>query len=242
MVWRKTNCWKVKKKIVAKTTIYMGHYGSGKTELSISKAFLLTDEGYSVTLVDLDIVNPYFRSGEQKEVLESKGIRVIMPNFEGTNVAVPSLPGEINSVFDKEDICSVFDVGGSPSGAAAIGRYSAKIKENDYEAILVVNALRPFTTTTEDIVLMAQQIEHKSRLKITSVINNTNVAYDTTADMVEHAQNIIESAAQALNAKVTEIRALPSVIDEMSKKFIDKYQHIIKPISLYMRPDWIDSI
>ena len=113
---------------MSKTTIFLGHYGSGKTELSIMKAFLLSLQGHSVTLVDLDIVNPYFRSGEQKEKLEKQGIRVIMPNFEGTTVAVPSLPGEINSVFDNENTYSVFDVGGSPSGATAIGRYSSKIK------------------------------------------------------------------------------------------------------------------
>lgn len=225
---------------MSKSIIYLGHYGSGKTELSISKAFLLSEKGYSVTFVDLDIVNPYFRSGEQKEKLERKNIRVIMPNFVGTTVAVPSLPGEINSVFDGDNDYAIFDVGGSPSGASAIGRYSANIKKDGYKAHLVVNALRPFTITCDEIVIMARQIEEKSRLKITSIINNTNVAYDTTHDMVEDAQIIIEEAAKDLGVKVIEIRALPSVISGMSKEFKEKYNNIINPISLIMRPDWLD--
>ncbi len=226
---------------MAKMTIYMGHYGSGKTELSLAKAFLLSSQGYPVTLVDLDIVNPYFRSGEQKEKLNEKKIKVIMPNFEGTNVDVPSLPAEINSVFDNDDSCIVFDVGGSPSGATALGRYTSKIKECDYETILVVNTLRPFTSTAEDIVEMARAIEAKSRLKIHKFINNTNAAYATTSEMVEQSQKIVEKAAEILDSKVTAITALPQVVSGLSDSFKKKYGNLIEPITLYMRPQWMDE-
>lgn len=225
---------------MAKKTIYLGQYGSGKTELSLSRAFLLSGEGRKVTLVDLDIVNPYFRSGEKKKILNEKGIRVIMPNFEGTNVAVPSLPGEINSVFDDKDTYTVLDVGGSPSGAAALGRYSKMIKECSYETVLVVNVLRPFTETPEEIYEMAKAIKAKCRLKVHSIINNTNAAYETTPEMVQNAQEIVEKAASMLDAKVTEITALPKVISGMSDDFKVKYKDIIRPIELHMRPEWLD--
>ena len=226
---------------MAKRTIYLGHYGSGKTELSLAEAFLLAQKGCKVTLVDLDIVNPYFRSGEKKKELEARGVRVITPNFEGTTVDVPSLPAEVNSVFDDHEVFSVFDVGGSPSGAAALGRYSKKIMEDEYETILVVNASRPFTQTAEEIYEMAKAIEEKCRLKIKRVINNTNAAYSTTPEMVEGAQGIVETAAQMIGAKLEGITALDSVISGMSYDFKNKYKGVLRPVKLYMRPDWMDE-
>ncbi len=225
---------------MARITIYFGYYGSGKTELSLLKAFSLSKKGYKVTLVDLDIVNPYFRSGEQKDILNAEGIKVIRPNFEGTNVAIPSLPGEINSVFVDKSSRVIFDVGGSQTGAAAIGRYSNLIKKDDFKTFLVVNVLRPFSSTANEITDMAKEISGRSRLSINYLINNTNAAYDTTPDMVEKGQIVIESAAKLMHVKLSNIFALEKVIKELSPKFIQKYDNMIKPIKLRMRPEWLD--
>ena len=46
----------------------IGHYGSGKTEIAMNLAIALAQRD-PVTLVDLDIVNPYFRSAEHPQVL-----------------------------------------------------------------------------------------------------------------------------------------------------------------------------
>ena len=45
-----------------RVSIITGHYGTGKTELSVNLALALAAEGKRVMLADLDIVNPYFRS------------------------------------------------------------------------------------------------------------------------------------------------------------------------------------
>ena len=46
-----------------KINIVTGHYGSGKTNFSANLAIKLAENCGKVTVVDLDIVNPYFRSG-----------------------------------------------------------------------------------------------------------------------------------------------------------------------------------
>ena len=62
--------------------IVTGHFGSGKTEFSVSLAFALAAmkrEGAlsdSLALCDLDVENPYFRSRELTEDMENEGIRV----------------------------------------------------------------------------------------------------------------------------------------------------------------------
>ena len=49
-----------------RVSILTGHYGTGKTEVSVNLALALAAEGEQVMLADLDIVNPYFRSRERR--------------------------------------------------------------------------------------------------------------------------------------------------------------------------------
>ena len=80
--------------------ILTGNYGSGKTELALNLAFSFAEAGLRTTLVDLDIVNPYFRSGEKYHEMEDAGVRMLMPTFALTTVDIPALPAEIQSVFE----------------------------------------------------------------------------------------------------------------------------------------------
>lgn len=54
-----------------KINIITGHYGSGKTNVSVNMALDLAEKGEKVTVVDLDIVNPYFRTADFKELFGS---------------------------------------------------------------------------------------------------------------------------------------------------------------------------
>ena len=45
--------------------VLVGHYGSGKTELAVNMALSLAKSAPTM-LIDLDIVNPYFRSRERR--------------------------------------------------------------------------------------------------------------------------------------------------------------------------------
>ncbi|MBC7961206.1 MAG: hypothetical protein H7X94_15205, partial [Vallitaleaceae bacterium] len=104
-------------------SVFVGHFGSGKTETAINYAINASQQGEKTVLIDLDIVNPFYRSSEVATILEEKGIELIAPNFARSTVDVPSLPASIQGVFYREGGTVIFDVGGDPEGATALGRY-----------------------------------------------------------------------------------------------------------------------
>ncbi len=186
----------------SKIYITVGHYGSGKTEFSVNYALELKKLNDNVILVDLDIVNPYFRSNDARALLEENGITVIAPDYAGTNVDIPVLPAEIMRIFNEKDAKIVIDVGGDDDGAIALGRYRQFFDSADYEMSLVVNTKRPLSSTVSEIIEMKQNIEAASRLLITNIISDTNIADETTKDIIKDGYAITKTAAQKLNLPI----------------------------------------
>lgn len=220
-----------------KYTVLAGNYGSGKTEISLNLAVRAAAEGKRTMLVDLDIVNPFFRSSEHEAYLKSLGIKVVKPNFANTTVDVPSLPAEIYSAFDLELDAVIFDVGGDPVGAAALGilqdKFRAHAKETEF--LYVVNAARPLQETPEAILEMMRQIEAASRLKATAFVNNTNLARQTDASVVLAGEEVVAELCRktGLEKKCT------AVSEELAGRAMVEGE--VLPIHLYMRPDWLDE-
>ena len=183
--------------------IFCGHFGSGKSEVSVNFAIKCANEGKKVSIVDLDIVNPYFRTNDAREILESYGIEVIAPLYANSNLDMPTVPGEIMKVFNNPERVVIFDVGGDEDGAFALGRYLEFFKKEDYRMYLVVNAKRPLTETKEEIFSMAAEIEKASRLKITDVINNTNIGKLTDKNILFSKDEEIKEAAKMLGVELS---------------------------------------
>ncbi len=201
--------------------IIVGHYGSGKTEFAINYALHLKDSFKKVYIVDLDIVNPYFRTNDVKEKLESMGLFVIASPYASSNVDVPSLPADIQRVFADRDAAVVFDVGGDDDGAIALGRYKQYFDIETPDMLFVINVFRPMTNSAQQILEMILNIETVSRQKVTGLVNSSNLADLTTANETVAGQNITDEVAQLSGipcryiATVEEIKKdLPLVFQE----------------------------
>ena len=91
----------------SRITVVCGHYGCGKTNLALNLAAEAAAKGRRSVIVDMDIVNPYFRSSEYGAFLERHGVQLIAPVFANTTLDTPVLPPEIYSIFSMEDTDAV---------------------------------------------------------------------------------------------------------------------------------------
>ncbi len=178
--------------------IICGHFGAGKSNVAVNLAADETKRCPDVTFADLDIVNPYFRSADAKELMESIGIKCVIPDFANTNVDVPSLPANIYSLFEHGPDAVVFlDVGGD-NGAVVLGAFASRITEIGYDMLYVTSMYRPLTEKPEDSVEIMREIEMMSRLRCTAVLNNSSIGAETTADdvvaSVPYARRVAELA------------------------------------------------
>ena len=175
-------------------TIVCGHYGCGKTNLTLNLALSAASKGEKVRVVDLDIVNPYFHSTDYAAELEKRGVHVISPSLAGSTLDSPSLSAEIFSTF-AFDGTVFFDVGGDDAGATSLGRFAKRIKElDDVKILYVINRFRPDISTPEGAERILREIEAVSKLKITALVNNSHLCSLTTARDVyagyEYAQSV----------------------------------------------------
>lgn len=166
-------------------TLFAGHYGSGKTNIAVNYALLLAREGKKTAIADLDIVNPYFRTKDSASDLAAAGVDLISPQFANTNVDLPALPAEAYRLVEDKSIFAVMDVGGDDRGAYALGRYAPFIlEEGDYRMAFVANPCRPLTRTPEEALEVMREIEAAGGVPFTAIVNNANLAHETTAETV----------------------------------------------------------
>lgn len=205
----------VKKRI----SIFTGHFGSGKSEVAVNYAIKLAESNKRVAIVDLDIVNPFFRTADVKSHLEDKGITVITPVFANTNVDVPALPPDINRVFEEKEFRVVFDVGGEDLGARVLSRYKEEILADEYEMYCVVNTKRPMTDTAIKIEEMIKSIEFSSNLKVSMLINNTNLLSDSTIELLHNGGKMIEEVSKKLNIPIGITSSLRNILEGKEMQF-----------------------
>lgn len=213
-------------------SVFTGNFGSGKTEMAINLALKSAEQGKKTVLVDLDVVNPFFRSAEVKPLLEEKNIKVITPNFATTNMDIPSLPPTIYSVFSMEDTNVFFDVGGDEDGAISLGQFKRYFDSCDYKMYFVINTRRPFTNNEQDIIGLMRQVQLRSRLKVTDLVNNTNLSYETTEEIILQGQEIIDNVSDITGIPITYINAKKDIEIQLPEKHKNKLFYM----DLFMQP------
>lgn len=231
-----------------KIYVLIGNYGSGKTELALNFAFKAAESGRT-ELIDLDMVNTYFRLTERGKMTKMKEIRLISPNYACSGVESLSVPAEVHSAFDMDWDTVVFDVGGDAVGATALGRYHSDFMElepGQLEVLNVVNIRRPLAGTVEKIIRLQEEMQVHSRLKISGMINNTNLAEMTSPEELRDGYEIIKEVSEKTGVPVLYTSGKKEMMDIFLSEGHDP-QFVGQPlyIDTYMKRDWaswIDSL
>lgn len=219
--------------------VVTGHYGTGKTNLSVNLAIMAADTFPNVTVVDLDLVNPYFRTADFRQLFEKRGIRLIAPDFANSNLDVPSVQFDIAELAleaQNSGGCLIIDVGGDDAGAFALGRFAEALNsaKDKPEMLYVINQRRSLTESSDAAVEMMYEIETASRMKHTAVVNNTNLGAETTAEIIAQSADFANAVAEKTGLPLKWTTFPEELCTLTEAPGID---HIL-PVKVYVKPLW----
>lgn len=215
--------------------IIIGHYGSGKTEFSINYGVKLAQDGKKVAIVDLDVVNLYFRSREKAEALKDLGIKIIGSSVGGSALDLPAVSPEVLTALQDKSYEAILDIGGDPAGARTLGRYYHHLQREEYDMFFVLNANRPETQTVEKAIEYMREIEETSRAKITGIVSNTHLLKTTSSEDIIRGYELSKEVSKATNLPIKYITALEELVPVLPEEIQAK----VFPIKLYMREEWM---
>lgn len=238
---------------LAPITIIAGHYGVGKTNFSLNLALDAAKRGQSVVLVDLDVVNPYFRSSDYASMLEEGGVRIVAPIFAGSTLDSPSISGAVATVIEdairqstigsSDDsvtkTCVIIDAGGDDVGATALGRFSPRLNQGGYEMLYVINRYRNLTQTPEDAAQVLAEIEEKAHVRATGIVNNSHLKGDTDEGTILEALPFANETALQLGLPLV-CTAVPNEIVNRKSTLFSKSEGLqnVYPVQVYVRTPW----
>ncbi len=167
-----------------RVTIFVGNFGSGKTEIARNGALELAAAGSRVTLADLDVVKPYFRSRSARAILSNAGVDLLAPTGANVHADLPIIVPQIRSCLRDDHGRLILDVGGDDLGARVLGSLSDVIPFDDTDCLLVLNFRRPSTPDPERAAAMVREIEAVGRVPVSGLISNTHLMNETTPEVV----------------------------------------------------------
>lgn len=211
-------------------TFITGHYGSGKSEFSVN--FAIQKEIKNI--VDLDIVNPYFRSRELFEILKENNLKLISSSVENSlGSDLPYISKDAYFLINSDEKV-IYDLGGDPVGAIIIRQFLDKMNLEEVDLLLCINVYREQTSTSDKIIKMIDDIESSGGMRVTGLINNSNFIRDTTLQDIIDAEEIIVEVAKRKNLEIKYTGVYENI------KYLD---HSLKgeviPLKLYLRKKWL---
>lgn len=211
--------------------VVTGHYGSGKTNLSLALAADFRTRGEDVVLADLDIVNPYFRSSDFRAFARENNIALVASEYASSSLDIPALTGRLDAqIMGKNRL--IIDAGGDDAGALALGRYAPLLQETGYSMLYVVNTRRFLMKEPEDALALLREIEQAARLQATCIVNCTNLGTETTAEDIRASVPYMETLA-----KISGLPLAFTVVRRELADELDNFQDLF-PVNIYVTTPW----
>ena len=198
--------------------IFVGHFGSGKSEIAINEVISAANRDLTPTLVDLDVIKPYFRCRLVRETLADRGVRLIAPEGDRFWADLPIILPEIKGAIKDPTRFVYLDSGGDDTGARVLGSFSDVLQESGYEMSLLVNMRRPFTDGLDSLAQMVERIRGAARLTITDIISNTHLMGETTPAVVLDGYRLAVETARMAGVPLVAVTVTKDLIADLRQE------------------------
>lgn len=213
---------------------YVGEYASGKSENAVNRALWLKDLGRQVTLVDLDLVEPFYTLRPIKQELTARGLDVVawetketMGLGEAGSIMHPAMKWVLRRSGDV-----ILDVGYGSKGSAILNLVEGALEDPDLKIIAVINASRPITSTVPDIVDYVRELG-----RIDVLLNNTHLGDETSVKVIVEGESILKEAAKILGipiaATAVDVGFRGKIEDKLSPEIPVRYISRFMPRSFW---------
>lgn len=225
--------------------VLLGGFGSGKSELALNMAVKKVQEE-TCMLIDLDVINPYFRTSERKDLLDKAGVELISPPYSMKKIEIMSLSPRVYAAFAPGEGSVIFDVGGDHIGAVAIGQYKPnfdRIPREKLNVLFVVNPMRPVAADPKSAGALLDKIQGVSRLRVTGIVNNGNLAEETELEHLIEGYELVRELSEKSGIPVWGTCGREALLKEfasyaaekgLDEKNIGQYY----PIDILMHRSW----
>jgi hypothetical protein len=215
--------------------VLVGNYGSGKTEVAINLAADRKRAGLDVSIADLDLVNPYFRTREGIGPLAKLGIDVVVPPQQYLQADLPILSPAVSGLIRNPRQFTIIDAGGDDAGATVLGALADAFQEQKISMLQVVNPFRPFTETIQGCLKMRDRIEKASKMQINGIIGNANLIDDTTVEELYQGHDFVRSLSEESGLP---LRCITAAVELMPIIDISRFSCPILSIERQLVPPW----
>lgn len=205
-----------------RVVVIVGGFGSGKTEVAVNFVkYLASIKQNSPAIVDLDLVNPYFRSREAIAEMEALGVKVIVPRGGHYYADLPILLPEVRGIIEEGSARVVLDVGGDAQGTRALGSMADAFDPDDYEMWMVLNSRRPATSDAAVSIKTMARIETTAKLKFTGLIANSHMIDDTDEEVLLEGYRLSREVSAETGLPLAFLSAKRRVLEGMDTGVFD---------------------
>jgi hypothetical protein len=215
--------------------VIVGNYGSGKTEVAINLAVVCRQSGKAVRVVDLDLVNPYFRTREARALLQANDIDIVLPPAPYLYADLPIVTPAVSGAIRQPGPLTILDVGGDDAGATVLASLADAFRGKAIQMLQVVNPHRPLTDTVEGCLAMRAQIEAASRLTVTGLIGNAHLMEATSADTVRAGYRFASEVSRASGLPLFFVTAPQALMGDLAQ---DNFDCPVLPIRRQLTLPW----
>jgi hypothetical protein len=223
---------------MTRIAIVGGHYGVGKSEFTIAlaRAMRSEDERTPITVIDLDVVNPYFRTREARATLEPFGIDVIGNSLGvDTGVDVPAIPRSVIPALRDTGARTIIDLGGDPAGARALRQFRPHIPPEDTTVLFLVNAFRPEVSSLATARASLAAIENELGLSCGGLVNNTHLLHETDCTHLQRGDRLCHEISVATGIPVVFHAATRSILERCGDRLAGRPITILEAL----RQQWM---